>query len=101
MIDGETRVFLENLLYEDCWARYKGHDLFFNGCQCEHDTKGRIVSVRLEVYDETTGTTLFSSENQTQTECLDALVSAPIFGGKTFWEVEHELVWTDGPTATG
>ncbi|MBQ7251998.1 MAG: hypothetical protein IJS32_05285 [Kiritimatiellae bacterium] len=100
MIDGETRTFLEKLHYEDCWARYRGHDLFFNGCQCELDAMGRVVSSRLEVCDETEETTLFAIQKPTQAECLDALLASPVFDGRTFWEIENELVWTDGPEHT-
>lgn len=28
-------------------------------------------------------------------ECVEAFMSAPIFDGKTFWEVEREIEWVD------
>lgn len=93
-----TRDFLENLLNGDGWVRYQGKDYFFNGCRCVTDEKGIIV-VFLEIYDMSTrkDDNDIHIQEATPQDCIEAMLKMPFFNGKTFWEVENEIEWTDGP----
>lgn len=39
---------------------------------------------------------LWSTEAGTMRECFERFLEAPIFDGKTFWQVESELEWISG-----
>ena len=95
MINGNAVEFIDELTYQDHYAKFKGNKFFFNGCQCQYDKNGSILSVRLEVYDLTNETTVFSVTTNSICECIDAFEKAKIFNGKSFWEVEKEIEWVD------
>ena len=61
MINGNARDFVECLSYEDNYAIFNGNKYFFNGCQVSKNDEGRIIRVRLEVYDLTRESTIFSA----------------------------------------
>ena len=95
MIDGNARDFIEKLHYEDHYVIYKGNKYFFNGCQTKASSDGTVEYVSLEVYNLTTDETIFSIKKPFSSECVRALEEAPIWGGKTFWEIENEMQWVD------
>lgn len=95
MIDGNVTQFIESLFFEDAYILYEGKKYFINGCCCNFDENHEIVNVKLEVYNLDEGRTVFSVIKPTQTECVTAFEDAPIFNGKTFWDVEQEIQWVD------
>ena len=95
MIDGNVYDFIDKLSYEDHYIVFKGEKYFFNGCQSTIDDDGKIVSVRLEVYNLESSTTVFSTEQPTATECISEFENAKIWGGKSFWEAEKDMTWVD------
>ncbi len=95
MIDGNARDFIEKLHYEDHYVIYNGNKYFFNGCQTKASSDGTVEYVSLEVYNLSTDETIFSTKKPFASECVLALEEAPIWGGKTFWEIENEMRWVD------
>ncbi len=95
MIDGNANDFIDKLSYEDHYVLFDNKKYFFNGCQTEKDTSGAIKSVRLEVYDLTNETTVFSVTEKSVCDCLAAFEKAKIWNGKTFWEAEADMEWVD------
>ena len=95
MIDGNANQFIESLFFEDAYILYDGKKYFINGCSCNFDDNHEIINVKLEVYNIDEGCTVFSVIKPTQTECVTAFEDAPIFNGKTFWDVEQEIQWVD------
>lgn len=95
MIDGKVSDFLDKLYYEDHYVIYNDEKYFFNGCQCQMDTDGKVNSVRLEVYNLSTDETVFSITKTSAIECIEALEEAPIWNGKSFWDVESQMKWVD------
>ena len=95
MINGNARDFVECLSYEDNYAIFNGNKYFFNGCQVSKNDEGRIIRVRLEVYDLTRESTIFSATKKSISECLVAFQEAKIWNGKSFWEVEQDIEWVD------
>ena len=51
--------------------------------------------VRLEVYNLSTDETIFSTTKASAIECIEALEEAPIWNGKSFWDVESQMKWVD------
>jgi len=95
MIDGKANDFIEELYYEDHYVIYNGEKFFFNGCQTITDKNMNVRLVRLEIYNLSKDVTVFSVTKPTEAECIEAMENAPIWDGKTFWEVENEFKWTD------
>ncbi len=95
MINGKVSEFVEELSYQDHYANYKGQKYFFNGCQCQCDTNGKIIAATLEIYNLTTHQTVFTTTQEGIEQCIDTFENAKIFDGKTFWDVEKEMEWVD------
>ena len=60
---------------------YNGEKYFFNGCQTKILENG-TTSVKLEIYNLTKKTTIFSVTKSTATDCVEAFLDAPIWDGK-------------------
>ena len=95
MIDGNARDFIEKLHYEDHYVIYNGNKFFFFFCQTKTSSDGTVEYVSLEVYNLSTDETIFSIKKSFASDCILALEEAPIWGGKTFWEIENEMQWVD------
>ena len=95
MINGDANVFIDQLSYEDHYVLFNGVKYFLNGCQVNKNDEGKIISVRLEVYDLTSQTTIYSVTKKNVFECLVAFQDAKIWNGKSFWEVEQDIEWVD------
>ena len=94
MIDGNAMEFISKLYYEDAYAIFNANKYYFNGCQSTRLDDGN-ETVRMEVYNLTLDTTVFSVTRSNATACLEVFQNATIFNGKTFWEVESEIAWVD------
>lgn len=95
MIDGNANDFLNKLYYEDHYVIFNDEKYFFNGCQCQKDTNGNIINVRLEVYNLSKDKTVFSTVQQSADKCISIFENAPIWNGKNFWEAENSFKWVD------
>lgn len=95
MINGNISEFIDELTYQDHYVTFNGKKYFFNGCQCKFDNRGKVKEARLEVYNLTDNQTLVSITESDTAKCIETLASLPLFYGKTLYEVEHEMTWTD------
>ena len=95
MIGGNAKDFIEKLHYEDHYVIYNGDKFFFNGCRTKTLPKGSVEYVSLEVYNLTTDETIFATKKVSASDCIIAFEEAPIWGGKTFWEIESDMQWVD------
>lgn len=95
MIDGNASEFIEKLYYEDHYVMFCDEKYYVNGCQTKTDSNGNTISVRLEVYNLTSDSTVFSTTRSSASECIETFENAPIWNGKSFWEVEEEIEWVD------
>ena len=95
MIDGKASEFIDKLYYEDNYVLFHGEKYFINGCQSKEGADGKIISVRLEVYNLTSDTTVFSVTKSSPTECVKMFEEAAIWNGKTFWDAECQMQWVD------
>ncbi len=49
----------------------------------------------IEIYNLSTDKTIFSVTRSSSAECIESFEDAPIWNGKTFWEVESQMQWVD------
>ena len=96
MINGNVNEFLDELTYEDHYVLYKGKKYFFNGCQCQFDSNHKVISATIGVYNFSDNKELASFTENSIVACIDALSSAKLFDGKSFWDVEAKMEWIDG-----
>lgn len=97
MINGDVKEFVESLHYEERTVFYNDRNYFFNGCCCLLNDSGDEV-YRFEIYlldDEGRGETIYSVQGATAQECIDKFLSATLFNGKTFYEVEKDMTEID------
>ncbi len=95
MIDGNASEFIDKMYYEDHYVIFNKEKYFVNGCQTKTDADGNTLSVKLEVYNLTQNSTIFSIMKPSASECISAFEYAPIWNGKAFWDVESEIEWVD------
>ena len=95
MINGKASEFIDKLYYADNYVLFHGEKYFANGCQSRKSTDGKIISVRLEVYNLTSDTTVFSVTKPSSIECVRSFEEAAIWDGKKFWEAECQMQWVD------
>lgn len=104
MINGTVKEFLESGYYSEATLFYHGHTYWFEG---DTDFKTGITHEFVAKYPATVvngvytvrgseTTELVFEMNDKDREAIKAkLLRAPIFEGKSFWEVESELAWYD------
>ena len=99
MKNADTRDFLEEIEHGEAYVRYGGTDYFVNGCQCTWDEKtGEILSCSMNIFTVSGSVRyVWKTEKKTPEEAMKAFLSEPLIDGRTFWELEPDLEWTDGP----
>ncbi|MBR1696567.1 MAG: hypothetical protein IJ709_14490 [Selenomonas sp.] len=100
MIDGDVKAFVDGLYYGDeTWFKYGDKHYFIQGWF--KDGKHYLVLDYALDYgqysnnpnDEYKYIWEYSSEDSS--ECVNAFLEAPLWGGKKFYDVEAEMTWTD------
>lgn len=97
MKNATTRDFLEEIEQGEAYIRYAGKDFHINGCQCVFGENWKILSTHMDIFDITDTRYEWKHESGTPAEAMKAFLSEPLIDGKTFWELEPDLEWTDGP----
>ena len=90
MINGDPHDFI-NTIYsgQDVPYSYRGKKYWFQG----YDKDGGCHMEIMECFAPYNY--LWEYDGPDYQECGDAFQEAPIFDGKTFWDVEHEIEWLD------
>ena len=71
------------------WIVYNGEKYFIQGY-----TKNKIFHLEInKVFKEEEFWEKFIDKDHQK--CVDNFISAKMFGGKTFWEIENEIEWVD------
>ena len=92
MIGGNPNDFLDRIYScQDTIYIYKGIKFWFQGYMPDSNT------VRMEViqYQPADNKDIWSYDATTIEQCKQAFIDAPIFDGKTFWDVEQDIEWVD------
>lgn len=89
---GNVNEFLEKIAYQEEAVIFNEHKYFFN--PCEQHGVGKLEIQQWNLNDEWEAD-FFNIESKTTEECVKKMVSLPIWNGRTFWEVEPEMIWTE------
>jgi hypothetical protein len=90
MIDGNIKDFMDNLYYgEEMLIEYHHVRYFIQGWW-------KDVLYHLEIWDYSNPENYeWHCEYPTQEACVEAFLKMPHWNGKTFDEVENELIWSE------
>lgn len=93
MIDGDVKEFVDNLYYgTEMYFIFQGRKYFVQGWYKEP------FHHLVLTYDDDINFVhgyIFEHCSQDSAECVKAFLDAKLWGGKTFYEVEKEMIWTD------
>lgn len=94
MIDGDPKVFIDELYYgAEHTFLYNGGKYFVQSYLTNDDKRGKI---EIYNYDLETPDLYWCAVNEHGKEVpVKEFEKAKLFNGKTFWEVEQEITWTD------
>ena len=93
MIDGNVNEFVDILSRGgELWFLFHGVKYFFQGW---YEPTGIHVFVIETENASAQGKYYWETSSVRIEECAEAFFKAPIWDGKTFWEVEHEMTWVD------
>lgn len=99
MIDGNVKEFVDNLYFgTEMYFIYRGQRYFIQGW---YDNP--LHHLVLDYDYENTGAPneyafagyLWEHNAEDSNECVQEFLNAPLWDGKTFYEVEKEITWTD------
>ncbi len=93
---GDVKEFADNLLIQDETVRYNGHLFYFYGIRYNEDKKMYYTSVdqfgsSIHEFEKQ----LYYYESPDMSDCLEHLLSDNYWDGRTFWEIEGEMLWAD------
>ena len=92
MIGGNPNDFLDRIYScQDTVYVYKGIKYWFQG----YMPADGVVHMEIFQYQPPCERNVQSYDGSSLDECQDAFIHAPIFDGKTFWEVEKDIEWVD------
>jgi hypothetical protein len=90
VINGDSRDFIETIYSgQDIIYRFHGKKYCFQGYNKDDGFFMEIYHCE-PPYEDT-----WSHFGSDSGQCGDAFQEAPIFDGKTFWDVEDEIEWVD------
>ncbi len=100
MIGGNVKEFVDNLYYgSEMYFIYKGKKYFIQGWY-EKPTHFLVLDYDYEVepYDAKNPScdkNIWEYASEDASDCVKAFLAAPLWDGKTFYEVEKEMTWTE------
>ncbi len=90
MKNGDISEFVDGLYHGDERIfLYRGQKFFIEGLS--YDDKNHLLLYRWEPKSEC----VWDGVSEIGRFCVDKFLQAPLFDGKTFWEVEQEIEWVD------
>ena len=103
MIDGDVNEFVDNLYYgTEMFFKYKDVTYFIEGWVDENndhllflDDYYNALGLNEHGHNSEKCVYAWKYKSKDSSECVQAFLKAPLFDGKTFWEVENEITWTD------
>ena len=92
MINGNANEFLDCVydLHELIHV-YHGKKYFLQGYG---GLKNAPYTIEVQLWEPEVKT-IWSYTSPDRLKCREMYLKAPIYDGKTFWEVEHEIEWVD------
>ena len=94
MIDGTLSEFIDQLYYgQEIVFLYKGNKYFIQGWWSED--KKTTTLVLEEVNKNSSDGYIWEYHAAKMSICAEAFLSAPIWDGKDFLQIESEVTWSD------
>lgn len=94
MINGNITDFLEHLyLGEEIVFEYGNKKYFIQGWQAE-DGSGATMSLDL-VDGQVFNQYMWEAKLSTMKACADSFLAAPLWDGKTFLQIQGNVIWAD------
>lgn len=100
MIDGNVNEFVDNLYYgSEMYFLYRDKKYFIQGWV--KDSLHYLVldyDYESEVFDSANpecNKYIWEYSSPDSRECVQAFLNAPLWDGKTFYDVEKEMTWTE------
>jgi len=91
MINGNPNEFLDTIYScQDIIYVFNGIKYWFQGYM-----EDNIIHMEIFQYIPAKDDYIWEYNSDTIEKCFNAFLTAPIFDGKTFWEVENEIEWVD------
>ncbi len=91
MINGNPNDFLDTIYScQDIIYIFNGIKYWFQGY-----TEDNTVHMEIFQYIPANDDYIWEYNSDTIEKCLNSFLAAPIFDGKTFWDVENEIEWVD------
>ncbi|MCH3973388.1 MAG: hypothetical protein LKE53_11640 [Oscillospiraceae bacterium] len=92
MINGDVKEFVDRIYScQDTIFVFQGIKYWFQG----YTIPDKGVHMEVFQYQPPCEEYVWEYDGKTITECQNAFLKAPIFGGKTFWNAESEIEWVD------
>lgn len=92
MTGGTAQEFVDYIYTcQDAVFVYKGIKYWFQGYMPTTDT----VHMEVFQYEPPSDGFIWEYDGKTIEECQQAFLSALIFDGKNFWDVEQDIAWID------
>lgn len=94
MEGGSVNDFLDCFTYEGVYVVYQNEKYFTDGIRpTKNKTYSFFVMVLNDKYEWVRD--VFEFEGATKQKCFDAFTTTPFWNGKTFYEAEKDMEWTD------
>lgn len=93
MINGDPHEFLESIYSgQDTVYLFRGIKYWYQGY---YDPETQMHHMEIWQEDPPEPGYIWTYESKKFEDCMAAFLKAPVFGGKTYWEAEEEIEWTD------
>lgn len=94
MEGGRINDFIEAFSYQSVAVMYKGEKYFSDGIIFKENGKYMFFIIKV---DENCNfiSDVYDFEGNSADDCISAFVNAPIWNGKTLYDVEKEMTWVD------
>lgn len=94
MEGGRVNDFVDAFSYESVAVVYKGEKYFSDGITTNSDGKYSFFIIKVNDNCEFIEDVL-NYVGESISDCIDAFENAPIWEGKSLYEVENEMTWVD------
>lgn len=93
MIGGNLKDFLESFTYQSAFFKFHG-EIFFTDGIVDDENGYRFFICRWDGSNDL-AEYVFEYTGCSKSDCIDAFCHAPIWNGKSLYDVESEVTWLD------
>lgn len=94
MEGGRVNDFIEAFSCQSVAFMYKGEKYFSDGITTNSDGKYSFFIIKVDDNGEFLSD-IYEYEGSSVADCIAAFETAPVWNGKTFYDVENEMTWVD------